>query len=246
MISKNQLKLFTSFNKKKNRQEAGVFLIEGPKLLEEAINCNAKLLHIIARESFFDSWHGKIDESLKVIAGAKDLERISSFKNAPEVIAIVKQFDSHKIDTEKEIIIALDHINDPGNLGTIIRTCDWFGITDIICSKNSVELYNPKVIQSSMGSVFRVNLHFVDLSPEFLNLKENFNYKIILTGVNANSIYNQKISDKKVVVFGSESHGISKELLPLADYNIAIPRFGRAESLNVAIANAIILSELKR
>ncbi|NNM15478.1 MAG: RNA methyltransferase, partial [Bacteroidia bacterium] len=186
-----------------------------------------------------------IDESIRIVAGAKDMERISSLKTAPEVIAIVHQFEEKGIDGNAEIIIALDSINDPGNFGTIIRTCDWFGVTQIICSENCVELYNPKVIQASMGSVFRVNIHYASLGTELHNLKNGHSYKVLLADAKGSQAIDNSNKEKKILLMGSESHGVSEELYALADEKIAIPKYGEAESLNVAIANAILLSQLK-
>lgn len=246
MISKNQLKYFASLNQKKFRNEAGVFLIEGRKMVEEAMKENVEIVNLIATGSFFDSRNVQSDDSIKVIAGAKDMERISALKKAPEVIAVVKQFENKTVDIETEIILALDSINDPGNFGTIIRTCDWFGVTDILCSNDCVELYNSKVVQASMGSIFRVNVSCVNLRSELVKLKDEHNYKIIIADMEGESIYSNSIAGKKIILLGSESHGISKDLFSLATKTFAIPKFGNAESLNVSIANAIILSELKR
>ncbi|NNC84489.1 MAG: RNA methyltransferase [Bacteroidia bacterium] len=245
MIPKSQLKIFTSLGKKKFRNEAGVFLVEGRKLVEESMRSDANIKHVIATDVFFNEWNQVIDESIRVVAGAKDMERISSLKTAPEVIAVVHQFEEKGVYGNAEIIIALDGINDPGNFGTIIRTCDWFGVTQIICSENCVELYNPKVIQASMGSVFRVNIHYASLGTELHNLKNGHSYKVLLADAKGSQAIDNSNKEKKILLMGSESHGVSEELYALADEKIAIPKYGEAESLNVAIANAILLSQLK-
>lgn len=246
MISKNQLKYFVSLGQKKYRNEAGVFLVEGRKMLEEALKVEADIINIIATEHFFSIWNKEPNEELKVVASSKDMERISNLKNPPKVIAVIKQFRHKPVDINSDIIVALDTINDPGNLGTIIRTCDWFGVNSILCSDDCVELYNTKVVQASMGSIFRVNVKYGDLQTELAELKNGHSFQLVLADANGESIYINTLKGKIILLLGSESHGVSEDLFSLATKTIAIPKFGKAESLNVSIANAIILSELKR
>jgi len=145
----------------------------------------------------------------------------------------------------KGLKVALDDVRDPGNLGTIIRLCDWFGIKDLICSNKSVDVYNPKVVQATMGSLTRVNIHYVNL-PEYL---KNYTEAIYGTFMDGANIYKQPLLNEGVIVMGNEANGISSEIEALVTHKIAIPRFGdlqQTESLNVATATAIILSEFKR
>jgi TrmH family RNA methyltransferase len=174
----------------------------------------------------------------------KELASISSLKTPNEVLAVVKQQQKQLIDITSELTIALDRLQDPGNLGTIIRTADWFGIQNIICSDNSVGIYNPKVIQATMGSFFRVNIVYANLPDFFTSNKGLIVYGALLDGEN---VYQKELSSKgSVLLMGNESKGISDELLPFITDKILIPNFGKAESLNVATATAILCSECKR
>ena len=174
----------------------------------------------------------------------KELKKISNLKSPNKVFALFK------IPTEKEIasknlIVALDDINDPGNLGTIIRLCDWFGVTQIVCSKNTVDTYNQKVVQSSMGSLTRVNIVYTNL-PLFLS---NTSLPIFIADMDGENIHKTKLPKEGVLVMGNEANGISEEIIAIKNTKITIPRFGETqetESLNVATATAILLNEFRR
>ncbi|MEP6700840.1 MAG: RNA methyltransferase, partial [Bacteroidota bacterium] len=172
----------------------------------------------------------------------KELERISQLKTPNKVLAIVQQFDnSGAIDTKNKISLVLDNVQDPGNLGTIIRTADWFGIEQIICSPDTADVYNSKVVQATMGSIVRVRVFYTDLGKWLAEQKEVPIYAAVLGGQDVTGI--KKISEA-IIVFGNESKGISPEILQLVKTKLTIPKKGKAESLNVAVATGIILSHM--
>ncbi|MDD2490948.1 MAG: RNA methyltransferase [Bacteroidales bacterium] len=234
MISKQELKFVKSLAQKKFRDENSMFVIEGEKLLQEAERSNVTILKIYRREEI----------------GDENMSKISQLASPSPVLAVLKMpevIENPKPNPEK-IQLSLDMVKDPGNLGTIIRIADWYGIDDIFLSNGCVEVYNPKCVQSTMGALFRVRVHYVDL-PAFINT-----YKDLLpvygTFLNATSIYKTNLENKGLIVLGSESDGISKEVASLIDKKIMIPPFPinskRSESLNVAIATAVICAEFRR
>ena len=239
MLTKNQIKLIRSLSIKKNRKKLGLFAVEGEKLVNEVIKSDWQIHRIYATKE----WMGKN----AIIVSKTDLSRISSLKTPNKVLALVKikkEFSNISCNT----VLALDSVKDPGNLGTIIRLADWFGIENIICSDDCVDYLNPKVIQSSMGSFTRVNLHYTSLPNAF---KKYSDYKLFITVLNGTPlkemINEKKINTvKKIIVLGNESKGVSKEILALKSEKITIPKssISKAESLNVAAATAIILSFL--
>lgn len=228
---------------KKNRQEQQLFIAEGVKIIDELIHSKNFLIHSIyyTNSQIFDSY----DESIKYFEiSEKELQQISTLTNPNQVLAIIhipKQ-DEIKLN-EQDIYLALDDIQDPGNLGTIIRTAEWFGIHHIFCSNNCVEYTNPKVIMSSMGSFLRTNLYYTDLEILF---KANHHIPILGASLLGNNIYESNLPNSGILLIGSESHGISHKLSLLVNTSIKIPSYGNAESLNASIANAIIISEWKR
>jgi TrmH family RNA methyltransferase len=235
MITHNQIKLIKSLNEKKNREEQQLFVVEGKKMVDELIQSDFDIEQIYHTQEY-DINHPKAIKIAK-----KDLERISFLSSNCDVLALVKAKTKSSKIVENTIVLALDSINDPGNLGTILRTADWFGVKQIICSKNTVDVYNPKVIQASMGSIFRVDIAYVDLETALKNYKGNI-YGAYLDGKN---IYKESLNSG-VLLIGSESHGISKSLEKYVTNKVTIPKYGKAESLNAAIATAIVLSEFKR
>ena len=244
-LTKNEIKLIKSFQIKRQREENKLFVIEGEKMVNELFEQNKFNIKCIYFTDEYDS--SRIPNSIESLQiSSKDLDRITGFKKANKVLAVLHQLQNTSIDyTENNLVLVLDDVNDPGNLGTIIRTADWFGITQIIASEKTVELYNPKVIQSSMGAVYRMNYYISNLTEEINNLKQN-NFKITGAIIHGKNIYDSKLPTKTALVMGSESHGISDELLKLIDLEISIPNFGQTESLNVAMATGILLSEYKR
>ncbi|MGB2457704.1 MAG: TrmH family RNA methyltransferase [Flavobacteriales bacterium] len=234
MLTKNQIKLIRSLSLKKNRQKHGLFIVEGEKLVNEVLSSDWEVEGIYATKE----WLG---ENATIISN-NDLSRISSLKTPNKVVAVVK-IKKGSLDITSNTVLALDGVKDPGNLGTIIRLADWFGVEDIICSDDCVDYLNPKVVQSSMGSFTRVNLHYTSLMDAF---KKYSDYKLFMTVLNGTPLSEMTNADKKIVVMGSESKGISNEILELTSEKITIPKSksSKAESLNVSVAAAIILSAL--
>ncbi len=238
-LSKNKIKWIRSLHLKKHRDELGLYIVEGEKMVNEALKFSLDSIETIIHTLEFDIRDFK-GESNQI--SHKELEQISTLKTPNKAFAILRQkINSPSINAEK-LIIALDGIQDPGNLGTILRIADWYGISDIVCSKNTVDWYNPKVVQASMGAIFRVQIHYIDLFDWLSNCSLVI-YGALLEGKN---IYTDKHLENGVLLMGNEGNGISSDLLPLITHPISIPRFGEAESLNVSVATAILISEFKR
>jgi TrmH family RNA methyltransferase len=234
MLTKNQIKLIRSLSLKKNRQKHKLFIVEGEKLVDEVLNSNWKIECIYATKE----WIG--DDA--VIISKNELSRISALKTPNKVLAVVK-IKEIPLSIDGDTVLALDGVKDPGNLGTIIRLADWFGVRDILCSKDCVDYLNPKVVQSTMGSFSRVNVHYTGLEEAFNTYDD---YKIYVTLLNGTPLKEVRNVKKKIIVMGSESRGVSEKIIQLAEEKITIPKseFSKAESLNVSIASAIILSSL--
>ena len=242
-LSKNEIKFYKSLQQKKFRDSEGLFVIEGVKLFNELLNTESfeiDQILIIEDSELIDELEASHGKYLNLISN-KDLERISSFKQPNQVFVTLVQKRELEVDYESEgLILFLDAIRDPGNLGTIIRTAEWFGVKQIVCSPRSVELYNPKVVQSSMGSIFRMSVKYADLASELEKAKAA-KFSIIAGDMDGESVNDHQFSPKTALVMGSESHGISHEIRRLSTA-ITIPKKGEAESLNVAMATGIILA----
>lgn len=250
MFSKNQLKYYANLNQKKYRLLEQKFLVEGHKLIIEALraklSCEAILTTVSFRDtnpSFFKNQLLK-DLTIELISH-NELERISDTQTPQGIIGVFGVPKPKPVNLNKEkIIVALESISDPGNMGTIIRTSDWFGISSIIASNDSAETFNPKVIRSSAGSAFHLSVIEVEnFYGELEHLKQN-NFKILVTDLRGEDLYGFSKPEKSVIVFSSEAHGPSQELINLADHVLTIPKKGKAESLNVASSAAVFLSEL--
>jgi TrmH family RNA methyltransferase len=240
MLSINQKKYVNSLKQKKFRTQHNSFVVEGVKLIDELLYSGYKIEAIYATTTWIEK-NPTID---CIEISEKELNSISSLKTPNQIIAVVKQQENQLADVNSDLTIALDKIQDPGNLGTIIRTADWFGVKNIVCSEDTVDIYNPKVIQATMGSFFRVNIIYTNLSEFFSNNKDLTVYGALLEGDN---VYKTELKSKgAVLLMGNESKGISKEIIPFVTDKISIPKFGKAESLNVATATAIICSECRR
>lgn len=238
MLSSNQRKLISHLQKKKYRLEKNLFVAEGKKVINELINSDWPFKNLFSTEEDFHP-----DSELLT---SDEMKKISNFKTPSQALGVFLLPEPQKILSEP-ITIGVDGISDPGNLGTIIRLCDWFGISELICSKNTVDCFNAKVIQASMGSIARVKCHYVTDLGEVLTKMQKPIYGATIGG---DSIYSTKLPNKASYIFGSESHGISKPLFNHLKGEFSIPSFrdgdNRAESLNVANATAIFLSELFR
>jgi TrmH family RNA methyltransferase len=234
MISKNRIRFINSLSQKKQRIENNRFIIEGEKMVHEAIQWIPDLIETIYTTSDFElpiSNHSVLIEEVSL----KELKEISTLTTPNKALAICKIPEPKTIVSQ--LIICLDGVQDPGNMGTILRLADWFGIKDIVCSKNTVDCYNPKVLQATMGGIFRVNVHYVDLN-EYLSNTDLPIYGALLDGEN---VFQNNYERKGIIVLGNEGNGISEEIKKHVQHAITIPRFGEAESLNVATAGAIIL-----
>ena len=243
MLSKSQIKIITSLKQKKYRNKYGLFVVEGKKSVLEFLNSTQtkfELADLFYTEEFSEL---NINNSFKI--SELELKKISFLKTPNQVLAVFKISKDLKPIIENGLVLALDNIKDPGNLGTIIRLCDWFGVSQLVCSLETVDCYNEKVIQASMGSLTRVSIVYTDLS-QYL---ENSKLPIFATVMSGKNIYQEKLPKNAVLVMGNEANGISENSLQRTQNKISIPKFGelqQTESLNVATATAIFLSEFRR
>ncbi|GEQ87050.1 RNA methyltransferase [Patiriisocius marinistellae] len=238
MISKSQIKLITSLKQKKYRAIEGLFVAEGPKVIAELIASNMEL------HSHFSSEINAVENDKTHKITATELKKISFLTTANKSLALFEIPQISEVN-KSGLTVVLDAIRDPGNLGTIIRLCDWFGVEQLVCSLDTVDCYNPKVIQATMGSIARVNVHYIDVSA-FIKNTELPVYGGVMNG---NSIYNEALPADAIVVLGNEANGISKVIMEQLTHRITIPQFGKSQetdSLNVATATAVLLSEFRR
>ncbi|MFZ4105678.1 TrmH family RNA methyltransferase [Flavobacterium sp.] len=240
MVSKNQIKLITSLQQKKFRQIHKLFIAEGIKVIQELLDSNFVLEHLFVSVSILDN----VNSSQKTSISEADLKKISCLATPNNCLALFKIPEANQ-PHQKGLIVALDSIRDPGNLGTIIRLCDWFGVEQLWCDEQTVDVYNPKVVQATMGSIARVAVSYVDLEKQLQNLS----IPVFGTFMDGKNVYKEKLPEEGVLILGNEANGISEKIEKLVTKRLAIPRFGtlqQTESLNVATATAIFLSEFKR
>ena len=235
MITKNQIKFIKSLSLKKNRQKEQLFIAEGEKIVAELLNSNFEFHEILAT----NEWILKNTDIRAIKVYNSELDRISNLKTANNVLAIVK-IKQENLSVTDGLTLVLDDINDPGNLGTIIRMCDWFGVKQLVCSKSTVDCFNPKVVQSAMGSLFRVPIIYTDLE-EYVTKVDTPIYGAFMDGEN---VRNVKVPESVHLIMGNEANGISEEIDNLITDKVAIKNIGNsAESLNVALATSILLHE---
>lgn len=247
MLSKNKISEITSLHQKKYRQSSGLFIVEGEKIIDEIISSAIEIVEVYCTPELVEKYQSKLPQL--IVAEPNLFAKISTLKTPAGILAVLKQ-NQLSINTatlKNKFTICLDGIRDPGNLGTIIRIADWFGIKNIICSNDTVDVYNPKTIQSTMGSFLRVNVIYIDLNSF---LKEVQQYQIPIFGavLNGQNIYQKQNINQGIILMGSESHGINTELLNLINEPITIPskllatghEKHQIDSLNVAIATSII------
>ena len=240
MVSKNQIKLITSLQQKKFRQLHKLFIAEGVKVIQELLDSNFVLEHLYVTESIFES----LNNEFKTVITESELKKISCLSTPNNSLALFAIPEMEKPITSG-LIVALDAVRDPGNLGTIIRLCDWFGVEQLWCNEQTVDLYNPKVVQATMGSLARVKVHYLDLEKEI----QKTNLPVFGTFMDGENIYQSNLPSEGILILGNEANGISSAIEKLVTSRLAIPRFGnlqKTESLNVATATAIFLSEFKR
>jgi TrmH family RNA methyltransferase len=240
MVSKNQIKLITSLQQKKFRQLHKLFIAEGVKVIQELLDSNFVLEHLFVTESIFEN----IKNDSKSLISEAELKKISCLATPNNCFALF-QIPEPELMTPSGLIVALDAVRDPGNLGTIIRLCDWYGIEQLWCNEQTVDLYNPKVVQATMGSLARVKVCYLDLEKQISETK----LPVFGTFMDGENIYQKQLPNKGILILGNEANGISSAIENLVTTRLAIPRFGKiqkTESLNVATATAIFLSEFKR
>lgn len=239
MITKETVKQVRQLHQKKFRTAEQLFIIEGIKMLEEALRFNPQCIQAIYVSEKLELPFVVPNEKLTVVTD-KVLRQLSTLKNPQGIFAVCRQFNA-EID-QKTFSIALDRIQDPGNMGTILRLAAWFGVKQIIASPDSVDQFNPKVVQASMGAIFNVSVIYTDLK-EFLSQCDVPVYGALLSGEN---VYTQKLKPEGIILMGNEGNGISDALLPFITSPLHIPKFGEGESLNVAMATGVFLSEFCR
>ncbi len=240
MVSKNQIKLISSLHQKKYRIVNQLFFAEGVKVIRELLQSNLELEHLYTTLNDFD----EIPVFKKTLINDSDLKKLSALATPNSCLAVFKIPFEKKISASG-LILVLDNIRDPGNLGTIMRLCDWFGIHQLVCSKETVDIYNPKVVQATMGSITRVNVNYVDLKAFVTQTK----LPVFGTFMDGENIYKSILPQEGIIIMGNEANGISEELEKCISNRLTIPRFGaiqKTESLNVATATAIVLSEFRR
>lgn len=237
MISKSEIKSITQLQQKKYRDTRNLFIAEGPKVIKEL------LLEGIKLNAFFSTEISEVTENNHRHVTPQELKKISNLKTANTSLAIFEKPTFQKFK-DTGLVVALDAVRDPGNLGTIIRLCDWFGVTQLLCSLDTADCYNPKVIQATMGSIARVSVQYVPL-VEVLQTAASPIFGAFMDGVN---VYKNRLPPEGIIVMGNEANGVSAEVSALISEKISIPQFGTSttESLNVATATAILLSEFKR
>ena len=261
-MTKNDIKFIQSLKQTKFRKENKMFVVEGNKLVSELLASDFKVENVLVTETWMEKFP-EMAASLKSyeIVNAKQMEQMSSMVTPPGIIATAHtpSYNINPKDAENEFILALDGINDPGNLGTMIRTADWFGINKIVCSHDCADAWQAKTIQSTMGSIFRIQIIETDLKDFLLKTQSltdtnsatlqlcNFTTPIYGALMEGENIFTKKIEKKNgVIIIGSESHGIRKDVLPLVTSPIHIPRGkgSQTESLNASVAAAIIISTI--
>lgn len=239
MLSKNEIKYIQSLCHKKHRQAEGLFIAEGPKVVTELLESDYRVRDVYAVKEWISANPGVQAKEIT----PETLEKISALQAPNQVLAVAEQrIHTGEPEPETGITLALDGIRDPGNMGTIIRIADWFGISQIVAGEDTVELYNPKVIQATMGSFMRVRIWYKPLAS-FLTDSKVPVYGALLNGT---AVYEQPPVANGILVIGNESKGIREDVLPLVQHALTIPRIGGAESLNAAVATGILLSHLTR
>lgn len=246
-LSNNKIKYIRSLNDKKHRNANGTFLAEGKKLVSDLLNtCNCQL--IVTTSDYYEEFENNIADEI-VVATTVELKKASLLKTAPSILGVFYKPNNcfNSDDLLNNIHLALDGIRDPGNMGTIVRIADWFGIEHIFCSQDSVDIYNPKTIQATMGAIARVKIHYTDLKELF---KKNKDIPVYGTFLDGEIIYEANLSNNGFILMGNEGTGISKELEEYISKRLYIPNYPQgkitSESLNVAVATAIVCSEFRK
>ena len=243
MITKNTIKQIASLRQQKFRKELGLFVVEGRKMVEELLHSDFETLGLYATEAFLAE-HSFTDAE---VVSEMQMQQMSGLDTPPGILAVVRIPKQGDIKTHSRFVLALDGIANPGNMGTLIRTAEWFGISDVVCSMDCVELWNPKTVQATMGSLFRVKVWKTDL-PAYLRHAQSEGKAVYGALLEGEDLFQMKEKSDGVIVIGSESHGIRAEILPCITHPITIPRVGGSatESLNAAVAGGIIIAEMTK
>ena len=245
MISKAKIKFIKSLQLKKNREQTHLFLAEGYKLMGELL-AKQRAHTIVATHEWIEN-QSCVQANEVIEVTQEELKKVSLLQHPQQVLAVFPFLPSTEATPQNELILALDGVQDPGNLGTIIRIADWFGIKNIMCSEDTVDVYNPKVIQASMGSVAQVSVNYCNLKSFIKNISPEV--PVYGTCLDGENIYNQKLSSKGIIVMGNEGKGVSTAIKQLFTHKLLIPNYhpqSAIDSLNVAIATAITCAEFKR
>jgi TrmH family RNA methyltransferase len=244
MIAKNTIKKIASLKQQKFRKELGLFVVEGRKMVEELLHSDFETVGLYASETFLAEYPSF---SKAEIVNEVQMEQMSGQDTPPGILAIVKIPKQGEINTSSRLILALDGIANPGNMGTLIRTAEWFGIHDVVCSSDCVELWNPKVVQATMGSLFRMKVWKANLA-DYLHQAQSEGKAVYGALLEGENLFQMEAKPEGILVIGSESHGIRAEILPCITHPITIPRAGGSltESLNAAVAGGILMAEMTR
>ncbi len=251
MLSKQVTKIVQNLEKKKFREKYNLFKVEGEKLVGELLLSGLKIHTLLATPEWIEQQHKVLSDVRVTEVSKKEISTISDFQSLPDVIALaeIPAYAFNPKEVGDNLTIALNGIQDPGNLGTILRVADWFGIRHILCDRECAGVYNPKCVQASMGAIFRVKTFYVDL-PLMLKELKNENFPVFGTFLDGENIYHAPLCRKGLIVMGNEGKGISEEIARLTDFKLTIPSFAtgeeKTESLNVGVATGIILSEFRR
>lgn len=245
MLSKNQLKFLKSLHLKKYRKQHQAFLVEGEKSLQEILQSDWQVEKVYCTDRFFNTHMALLEakDTDYQLVTPEELTQAGTFMNNYTGLAVAKIPANKPFSPpENGYTIVLDAIQDPGNLGTIIRIADWYGFPQIVCSQDTVDLFNPKTIAASMASFLRVDLYYCDLSVYF----SQHNVPVFGAVLQGENIHKIQFPSQGFILLGNEANGIRKDLLPLIEHSVTIPQFGQAESLNVSIATAVICDNVRR
>lgn len=255
MISKSRIKYIHSLELKKYRKQEGMFVAEGPKLVGDLLPV-MECVYVAGLEEWVKANAANVSSSVVVdVVTEEELRKVSFLEAPQQVLAVFRQphYEESLFEAAKDnLCIALDDVQNPGNLGTIVRLADWFGISNIFCSKGSADIYNPKTVQATMGGIARVKVHYVDLATELSSLNTNASIKIPVYGtfLDGDNMYAKELSGNGIIIMGNEGRGVSPEVAKTVNERLYIPNYpaGRetSESLNVAIATAIVCAEFRR
>ncbi|MCS6819398.1 MAG: RNA methyltransferase [Chitinophagales bacterium] len=241
MLTKTKIKFLHSLQQKKYRQLTNRFIVEGDKTVRELLSSSFETETIFAEPWWLNRYNSQIPRNVEVVeVSHEQLKAISAMPSPNGVLAVACIPEQTAItDCKGMLLLALDTINDPGNLGTIIRIADWFGVSTIVCSSECVDAFNPKVVSAAKGSLFRAKIQYTDLNEFFRKM----NKPIVAATLSGENLYKVNFPEDAILLIGSEAHGISADLYPHITHQVTIPGSGMAESLNAAVASGIILAE---